>query len=424
MSEESISFAGDVQVDNVTIISSNGSVLTVLGQVIGIEIFEDVFSPFITGRLMLKDAQELTNYFPLVGEEIVQIAFKTPAFDYKYAYAGEFYIYKYDSRVRISEREVAYVLHFISKEAVVDLNKKISKTFSGKLSDIARKLITEEDGLDTPKPVNIEDTSNSTKYISNFWSPIRNLNYITESSTNANGSPSYVFFENKYGFNFVSLESLYAENPVYQTFQWDNYNVDINPTGGSKRDIGKDYARITEIRAQDVYNYIDRISSGLYGSQMTYYDLTTKKYAHIPYEPKFQDDKHLNNYPLSSDKLVSRTQAVMIHEHKYLNNFQGYGDVTNTKFVQRRLALLAATNAFKVEITVPGRTDYSAGQKMFLSIPMHAQLKESTTNEDFIDKVYTGTYLVTAICHRIMRDKHECVMELIKDSHIIDLNSK
>jgi hypothetical protein len=42
--------------------------------------------------------------------------------------------------------------------------------------------------------------------------------------------------------------------------------------------------------------------------------------------------------------------------------------------------------------------------------------------EDTLDTVLSGFYIISAINHSINRDKHECAMELIKDSYIMNLN--
>ena len=420
---DSLSFAGDVTIDYVTLITSKGMVQDITPQVIGIEIYEDIFSPFLSGKVMLKDAQDIINLMPLIGEEFIALRVKTPLLPDDRAYEYVFQIYKLDDRVKISEREVMYVLHFMSVEALIDANKKISKTYSGKISDIVKKIITEGDALESDKDANIEETPNSTKFTANFWSPVQCINYLTQNAVNQNKSPSYVFFENKFGLNFISLETMYSSTPVFQTFIWDNYSADISIGGGSAKNIAKDYQRIMDIRTPQTFNYIDRIQSGMYGSQMVTYDLTTKIYAHSGYTPNFEEDKHLNKYPLWTNKVIAKQRAMLIREHRYFNNYNGFGDVTNTKVAQRRISLMGQADAFKIEIEVLGRTDYSVGQKMTIIVPKNTQLKTTTLPEDFNDKIHSGDYLVSAICHLITRKKHECIMELIKESFIVDLNN-
>jgi len=414
---EKLSFAGDVQIHNVAIITLAGFAATITEQVVSIEIFEDLFSPFISGNIVIRDSQDLTNLFPLVGEEILLLDIRTPTLPNKDAYSGEFYIYKMEDRVKIAERELAYVLHFTSKECIVDVNKKISKAYSGKVSDIVSRILTED--MESQKQFNIEETKNTTKYISNFWSITRNLQYLCDNALNVQSSPTYVFFENKYGLNFVSLDSLYSEAPVFQKFVWDNYSADIKQ--GTMRNVDKDYQRILEIRTPEVFNYIERLKSGMYGSELITYDILTKQYMHVRYEPEFNETKHLNSYPLWSDNAAYKTRASLMTDHRYYNNFDGYDDVTNSKYLQKRSSLMTQAEAFRLEIVVFGRTDYSVGQKVYVDIPKSTQIAKEDL--EWQDKIYSGNYLIAALCHRITRRQHECVMELIKDSYGKDLNN-
>jgi hypothetical protein len=56
---QTIRFAGDVNVEQITITSRNGFTQNITNQVIGVEIFEDLFSPFISGNIILKDSLDL-----------------------------------------------------------------------------------------------------------------------------------------------------------------------------------------------------------------------------------------------------------------------------------------------------------------------------------------------------------------------------
>lgn len=416
---DKISNAGDVSIEDVTIITAAGFAQTITPQVIAIEIFEDVFSPFISGKLVVKESQDLTNLFPLLGEETVRLNIVTPSLPEKDAYKGEYFLYKLDDRIKTQERELVYVLHFISKEAINDLNTKTSRAYSGKVSDIVREILTKKDGLDTKKKVNIEETKNTTKFVSNFWAPSKNLQVACDNAVNENGSPSYVFFENKYALNFISLETLYTGAPLIQRFKWDNYSAEVRPTGGSDTDIEKDYQRVLELNMNETFDYIERIRNGMYGSEIIYYDLMTKQYVHKAYGPEFKEDKHLNDHPLYSEKIPVRSKAMLMLEHQYYNNFDGFDNTSNTKIIQRRKHLLTVAEAYKISITVWGRTDYSVGQRVYLEVPKTAQLGPK---DDPIDQYMSGVYLISALCHLINRESHTCVIELTKDSFLVDPN--
>lgn len=412
-----LSFAGEVSINEVSIITSKGFIQTITNQVIGLQIYEDLFNPWISGQIIIKESHDFLNLFPLVGEEFVRLDVSTPGLDDKYKFKGEFFIYKMTDRLRSAHREQAYVLHFISKEAIIDMNKKISKTYSGKISETVKSIFEAEDGLESVKKLTIEPTSNSTKHISNFWSPLKNINYLAKQSVNINGSPTFLFFENKFGFMFASLESLLTV-PIYQKFVWDNYSAGIQQQGTSYKDFNQDYIKVLEFRTPETFDYINRIETGMYESRMIHYDLVTKKYTDKNYNALTDIDNkgHLNKYPLVTPTHISRPNSMILIDHKYYGNFNSYGDVTNTKTIQDRISLMQQYNAFKIEIVVFGRMDYCVGQIVNLRVFKTEQLQKSDDPEEYVDKIYSGNYFVAAINHTIDREKHECTMELIKES--------
>lgn len=421
---ESIRFAGDVNIDKIEIISSNGFIQNVTNQVIAIEIFEDLYSPFITGNIVVKDSLDLANLFPFVGEEFINLKIHTPTLEDKtQVIDSQFYIYKMSNRELMGDRNVVYQLHFISPEAIVDLNKKISKVYEGKISDIASKLVTDKTfGLETKKKLNLEPTPNSVKYISNFWSPIKNLNYIAGNAVNTANAASYVFFENRVGFNFVSLENLF-KSTVKQDFVYDSYIRDMGSLNTTIKNVEEDYKRIVDVSIPEAYDYMDRSMSGMFSSKMISSDITLKRYVAKNFDmlKDFSKNSHLNAFPLASKKNIQRPSSLIINYQKEYGLFNGYTDVTNAKTLQQRISLLQQAEGSKIEITVPGRTDYTVGMKVSVKLYKNSPVTKTDSNEDITDNMFSGNYLISAINHYINREKHECKMELIKDSFIVDL---
>jgi len=110
--DEQIRFAGDVSIDKIEIISANGLGQEVTNQVVSIDIYEDIFAPFISGVIVLKETIDYINLFPLVGEEYVNIKIHTPSFDDKNMIIDDqFLIYKLTDRVQTGDRNQAYAIH-------------------------------------------------------------------------------------------------------------------------------------------------------------------------------------------------------------------------------------------------------------------------------------------------------------------------
>ena len=424
MSLMGLKFPGDVNIQEARVRSSNGFVQDILGQVVQVEVFEDIFSPFITGTLVLSDAIDLVNFFPFIGEEYLSLKIATPTMDSKNRIIeGDFYLYKMDQRLLLNDKNAAYVLHFISKEAIADLNFKISKSFEGNCSDIAKELIGTQRGLNSQKLVRYEQAANKVRFVSNFWSPVACLNYLAKVAVSDKNNSTYLFFENRTGFNFVTLNELYSA-PVFQEFIFDNKTRAFTPQGTNIQDTDEGFKRVLQLNIDRSFDYMQRTRSGVYASKMVTHDFVSKKYSVKNYNllTDFVNHNHLNKFPIASSRVPVAPNALQIHEQKHFGVYTNYNDISNTKYTQQRISLTGQAESFKIQIVVSGRTDYTVGMRVNLTTYKTAAGYTQENTEDLIDKIHSGNYLVAAINHTIDTEQHTCHMELIKDSMVVDLD--
>lgn len=419
MESNNLRFAGDVQIREIQLNSLNGQVANITGQVVSVEIYEDLFSPFISLSIVVRESVDYINLFPFVGEEFVDVDIRTPTIDKPIQ--GRFYIYKITDRQYTKDKEVAYAIKAISQEFLTDANIKINKGYTGNVSEIARKLIL-TDGLNTKKKFSIDSSSNTTKFTANYWNPTKCLFFLSSAATDVRKSPSFLFFENRDGFNFKSVDQILTKK-VYQEFVKDNYTRSTFGDGiTSYRDPSEDYKRIIELTIPVVTDYMSDIQSGKIKSRMISHDILTKKYSVKDYSIKKDSTKPvwLNDNPAYSKYALANAASTIINGPKYYNNFSNTIDVTNTKSMQRRISFFQMLNTYKINIQVYGRTDYTIGQIVNLSIPRVTQLFRN--ENDPRDLILSGKYLVSAISHIITRESHTCNMELVKNSVLTNLS--
>jgi len=413
-SDKELTFAGDVSIDQCIIYTNSGLKQDITPQVIAITIYEDIFSPFMTGSLTVRESFDLVNLFPFIGEEMLNIEVSTPTLDTKKNIKGSFYIYKMTDRVLLGDKQVAYVLHFISPEAIVDLNKKISRGYEGKSHEIVSSVVKSNlNGLQSTKEVFAEQSSKVLKFVSNYWSPTRLIQYCTENAVSGSGAANYVFFENRYGFYFVTLDSLNA-NGLYQAFTKDAYIRDSLPNGKDIKNIPEDYRRVEQIVIPVAYDYMDRIRSGMYASKLVSFDITKKQYKIKNYKLSGGGNQLNPNNVFSNP--ISNASSLLINFPRSTANFTDFLDVSNYKTVQKRISSMQLAESNKVEITVAGRCDYTAGQKVSLTLNKIQPVDSEDDSNNLIDRMFSGFYLIGAVNHYITRHRHECHMELIKDS--------
>ena len=129
MAQYGVTFAGDVTINSLELIAGSTK-LDIRNQIANIEFFEDIFSPFITGKVVISDTQDLINRMPLIGQEILQVNIETPELPGG-KLKGSFYVNKLTERVALGDTKIGYVLHFISTDAVKDKNNSLEAAKKG-----------------------------------------------------------------------------------------------------------------------------------------------------------------------------------------------------------------------------------------------------------------------------------------------------
>jgi len=415
---EQLEYAGQVIIDECAITSLKGTYLDIKIQTVELKIYEDLFSPFMSGTITLYETLDLVNFFPLTGEEVLSVAYHTPTIDKDHYVNRKFYIYKMAELTNPGDGSSLYQLHFISFDAIMDLNTKISAPFAGRVSEIVRKILSDKTMLKTDRPTHIEDTSSITKFVANYWSPMKCVNYACQTATNENGVSNYLFFESTKGLNFMSLDSIY-DQPNAHPFVQSNWSRDVSKGGVRNPEV--DYMTLQDFYVPDGFDYIDRAMGGMHGNQLITVDPVTKRYTNTPYYlgQDFDKAKHLNPFGLVSDGVVAKPQQRYIYVPKHYGSFNGYTDVTNASVVQQRTCLLKLADAFKVSVEILGRSNYGVGQKVYLNIPSKDPRIKS---QDSGDKMFSGFYIISAMAHTISKQAHTINMELVKDSFIADIN--
>ena len=123
--------------------------------------------------------------------------------------------------IRDSDRESYYTLKFCSIEAVSDQQRSISQAYgydsSATTDKIAAKIwedhCQEYRRIDEKKvlsPLLIGDTPHSSRvqYVSNYWTPFQNLQYLSKKANgNKHKGADFVFFESNKGFYFTSMQT-------------------------------------------------------------------------------------------------------------------------------------------------------------------------------------------------------------------------
>ncbi len=422
---EQIWQAGEYNLLEANWMLAGGTTVDVRNQVESILIYEDIFKPFSSAVIVMVDTLDIPGSIGQFSRDLFKVKIETPGLAANTQINLIFHIDSIERRRLRNDRLQSYILNLVSVEYVQDLHTQISKTFSGTGDSITEKIVTEY--MQCQLPLVKEQSSFQIKYTSNFWSPIKNIEYCKLHSSSIKGSPLYFFFQSRLGFYYVSLDYLINQG-VFQTFDGSDYVAEVNfdkssiNFGETRRNPNKDWSVIRgEPRVDKWFDYTKLYQSGGFKSDLITHDLLTKSYKNIRWVANKDKRVKLNTHFGFTDGTYETAGAVRITASNYYD-VNDRGNVSDSKLIQKRHSEFAELLTFKVQIDVLGRTDYTVGQKMFLTMNRPKVISVSDTQADFYDYHLSGNYIVTAINHQFGRAGHISTLELSKESSLASRN--
>ena len=377
-------------------ISAAGGELSLLGQVVSIDIYESIFSPFMTGNMLIADGVSFMKTFPITGREIITIFYKTPL-DRGDIKELKMQIVSQISRARTEKRTDTIQLRLLSPTGFLDLNQSISGSYEGTNSEIVTNICD----VYYQKEVEVDETYGTAKYALPFRKPsehICNLGKQSYSYEHDHTYSGYLFYETRSGLKFKSLTDLYTQQPSADDFYLDA-KVD---RGNFEMD---DLRFKTHIMVDVVFpRGFDRpyqISGGGFGGVQYTIDPTQKSWGsqQISYRdsPIPQQQSEVFNPIIANTSSLNDTGAKV-----YLSNRQSQNinetqntstDIASTDPYSRINYMLHADTA--VNFTISGNSTLEAGKTVELVITKNAA--DMAIEESEFDDEKSGAYLIKSL---------------------------
>jgi hypothetical protein len=380
-----------------------------------INIYDSIFSPCMSGNILISDAIGLTREMHLDGSESIDIEIEKK--DCVAKIKKRFRVYADKPRVQKDNSE-SYLLHFISPEWIKSKELKLNTPFKDTYSNIARKILTSESplGLNVdPNEIAIEESVGIRDVNFSGKSPISCILDCTKKSINSEFSPTYMFFENVKGFNFFTLSTLTKSPQIY------NINFDPKSFYGSENNslLG---ARKMEVVSQ--YNLLQNIDSGIQGAthvafcpwERTYIE-TQLDLRNIP-TPKIPFTSTPTNLRFNPNASRSYNSVVISHvtaggflhsDHLRSMDPASLNSEDNTmQYVAQRRALLKSYMSTRIRLEMPGNFDLSSGYMVNFKKSIAGRQTESSG----ADTTLSGRYMIIASRNIIKYESHITVLEL------------
>lgn len=445
--QNGVQAAGDVQIVDLTLITNTGVEIDLRSYMAELNLTEDIFSPAMYGNMLIVDAINMIEKGPIIGEEALRLNFVTPGT--KANIAKTFRVYAIsDRRLMLDDKKQGYIIHFCSQEVFVDVLARVHKTFEGTGDQIAEEIYrnylatsrnivnvngTLQDSEKTSELTVLNETSNKIKFTSPGWGAMKCMSWLASKSiTTGSKNADNLFFESSKQYYWGSVSSIFKaakeSKQVAGEFYYMPNNVLTMPAsplvdGVQYRvpSVLRAYKIMSDFEIVDSFNTLKSLQNGHLANRIITLDLINKKYEYhdFDYVDDFDKFDHLEkNAPFSKTAFRSaaaNTEVYFKHPGLY-TGFKGNFNENIEDIRQNRKSLLSGLSSFKIEGTIPGRTDFEAGTVVYFGMPKMQPMDSKDKSAIKLDEFYSGLYLITCIRHKLFGGKHQISMELVKDS--------
>jgi hypothetical protein len=424
----------DVSIVSCKIVGVSGHPTDVSAMVVEINYFEDIFSNFVSGALVINDSVGLIQMFQFQGQEVLILEIDKPGLDDPLKKTLR--IYKHSGRSQTKTSNENYIIHFCSEEAYLNEQYKISKSYKNMIiADIVHGILENDLKINPDLLINFDKTSGVHDILVPNLKPFQAINWLTtfaQADQDKNAGAFFLFYEDKYGFSFRSVLNLYKQKTA-RKYKYEEKNLK-STQNDLISDVNKEFVNVIAFEHISAFDSISAVKQGTmasktitidplrlkFGENAHDYNEYTKNvqsldYASLPNSAENRMGDTMNK-TVGAVKFVISTSGQS--ENKYIKDKEvPVNEFSPEKTTSVRSSQLSLMWSNRIKIIIPGDIGLTVGMIVDFDKPEisynNPQSKEKTS-----DPIYSGKYLITALRHIITQEnRFTTILELCKDSY-------
>ena len=443
MARNKLEYAGDFEVLECIIHTSEGVTLDVKQELIYLDIFDDIENSAMQGELAIGDMSNMQQFGTLIGQEYLSLHIKVPTISGDWDYRKSFmHINSYAKRDDANHAQM-HTLHFISREFIQNHRISLSQSFTGSHSDIVTQLMN--DYIKTNKDMYVEPTSGVKKIVAPDINPFHLIEQCKrEAISSQYNTSNFFFFETKEGYHFRSLESMFAQGTVQ--------NYTLYPAG-TLVDCGTEqldelYEQCLNYNIAYEDNTVVQQQMGTFASKTMVHDIYNKRWETqvYNYHDEFANEKHMNSFEDGKQDLPLYNTTPVDNDENNISSFpvKSYFMPVSRKYPhldvdgshslngqhslsagkpnkvigQRSSRMMQIKMGKEVALTVHGNPLVSAGDTVNINFPIVGPVEIDNKK---VDRFINGPHLVRRIRHNFdmhgaTKPQYTMYMSCVKDS--------
>jgi hypothetical protein len=394
------------------------SPIDITPQVVEFSVYEDIKFPVIRAEFIIADANDIASTFPIICEEKIEVEFYTPGLES----ASVKYTFNVNSvgscSYQTQLKGKLYVIEAISQEFATNASKLINEKHKGNISDLISMVC--KNHLKTKKQVIINDpTKGNEDTLISRLRPFQAIDFHRKRAVSKKyESSSYVFFENKRGFNFCTIEYLLDSGSSQEKINDKRFVLDT-PNNTNVRNLS--YRNIIALNNISLADNTTKMTSGSLNMRVKRFDLLTGTVEVSSYVNKEQQSKFKFSSktatPINTSSFEDRygkTPAISLlvpYSSEFQENYIGGSLGAKHSYVNK-----LDQNLFYAHIN--GDTEITVGDVITIDVPS----TDGGTAGGGKDRLLQGNYLISKLRHIVknlsgLQRSHTMSIELIKGSY-------
>ena len=376
-----------------------------------INYYESVTSPSISMTVSFIDIDQMISVKGITGGEMIDLEIIIPDFEEKFKITSkkQKMVLKSVRDVVTSTNKQTATLEFISEESLVNETSRVNKKFTGNVTQIVKELLeTEVKGIQTEKEIKTDDAVNKYSFVGNLKRPFETIQWLCPKAQASSKNFGFLFFENRDGFHFKSIENLLKQEPEF------SYQKPDRPIETDLRIIESNLNQSNDIGIN--------ARMGMYSNKTIYIDLENQTYEETDFniselnpEKPLKVIETLKEKPtrlmfriLDSGALQKGSKKEEVEKRNELAVYQ------NKSYIRNNLLFSQSLN-----ISVPINPELRAGQMIEVLLPLKSEENKDTTDNfggSKKDKDISGKYLISELRHVIGDGRSSTQLNLIRDT--------
>jgi len=387
--------------------------------------FEDILSPCVTAIAQLINSSSLFNILPIRGGEKVTISVDTAFGEFV---LDDLYVYKV-SNLDAQHSNEMFTLNLVSREGLTNETSRCQTIYRGNLQTTVTKILKDDLKTKKYKSENIEGTSNDYSFIGNNRKPFHVLTWLGPKAVPANGQNSgtsgeeargtagFLFYENKDGFNFRSIDSLVSSTKI-QTNSADKENIPYYLfTQVIEENQTKTNFNILNYNYEKNIDLMKSLRVGMYVNKTYFYDLYSNTLDLYTYKVKNQVKSKLggaesiavsDEFGDSISRIMVRTsdRGALKTDGSVSDKLRSGADMAMS-YSRYNLLFTQALN-----MVVPCNVNLKVGGIIHAEFPRIDRNTNMTSDEE-----QSGYYLIKELRHHFEGGQMVTSLRLIRDSY-------